>query len=203
LAQTEDVENLNRSFQSELSQAKQEVEALKSALEASRQDALIDELTQIGNRRAFDQAIESALSDNKGGTHLLLMDLDHFKQCNDTYGHVMGDRVLERMGAILKAAASANVQVMRYGGEEFAAIVSGAQSEALEVAEGIRRKVGGIRITQVGSSDTLSISVGLASARKAEEASQLKVRADEALYQAKDTGRNRVCVSDSNMAITG
>ncbi len=198
LEQTQAAESLNREFQTELSQAKQEVEALKEALQASQKDALIDELTQIDNRRAFDQAIDQSLKNTPESTVLLLLDLDHFKRCNDTYGHVMGDKVLECMGQLLGKVRSDNVSVARYGGEEFAVIVNGSLDDATALAEQVRVKVSNIRITQSGGSntlDTLSISVGVAKAGASETAAALKERADNALYQAKETGRNRVCVA--------
>ena len=197
LEQTQVAENLNREFQSELSQARQEVEALKEALEASRKDALIDELTQIDNRRAFDQTIEQSLRNSPDATVLLLLDLDHFKRCNDTYGHVMGDKVLECMGQLLARARNDKVHVARYGGEEFAVIVNDSLDAAVALAEHIRTKVSNIRITQAGGAntlDTLSVSVGVARAKPGENARSLKERADAALYQAKGDGRNCVCI---------
>jgi len=200
LDKTHAVEDLNREFQSELNQAKQEVEALKAALQDSQKNALIDELTKIGNRRAFDQTIEKQLADSRTSTVLMLMDLDHFKHCNDTYGHVMGDRVLECIGQMLGKLEGPDIRVARYGGEEFALIFTGDQSEAETLAELIRAKVESVRIKNVGATQsliTLSVSIGLAAARGGEMPEELTARADGALYQAKKSGRNRVCVARS------
>ncbi len=200
LDKTHAVEDLNREFQSELNQAKQEVHALRQALVDSEKNALIDELTQIGNRRAFDQDLDSALEDTEKPTSLLLLDLDHFKQCNDTYGHVMGDKVLECVGQLLSKLQSEHVSAARYGGEEFALIVRASASDAAKLGELVRAKVESIRITNVGSDEvlnTLSVSVGVAERLQEEDAKALKIRADGALYEAKDTGRNRVCISST------
>jgi diguanylate cyclase len=198
LDKTHAVEDLNREFQSELNQAKQEVLSLRQALVNSEKTALIDELTQIGNRRAFDQSLELALADSLTPTSLLLLDLDHFKLCNDTYGHVMGDKVLECVGQLLNKLQSEHVSAARYGGEEFALIVRASASNAAKLAELVRAKIESIRITNAGSEEVLnnvSVSIGLAEYHRNESASELKVRTDEALYEAKEAGRNRVCIA--------
>ncbi len=192
---TDAVEAITRDFQAELQAAKQEVETLREKLVTTEKSALVDELTKIGNRRAFDQGLEKSLADLDSATCLLLMDLDHFKKCNDTYGHVMGDKILEAMGQLLSLREAENVQVARYGGEEFAAIVRGEMEEATQIAETIRRSVEAIRIKQRESGaviDTITVSIGIAKARPDDDGKHLKERADQALYAAKEQGRNRV-----------
>lgn len=201
LNQTQEMEGKSREFQTDLLQARQEVEALKQALEASKKDALVDELTQIANRRAFDQTIDEAIGNPSKTPVLLLLDLDHFKLCNDTYGHVMGDRILQQMGKILAEYRTDDVHVSRYGGEEFAVIVDDSIGNSIAIAESIRDKVSRFRITQNESSTNLgsiTVSVGVAKALDHEDVKSLKERADSALYQAKEDGRNQVCVSNSN-----
>jgi len=198
LDKTHAVEDLNSVFQAELKQAKQEVEALKAALQSSQEEALIDKLTKIANRRAFDLNLEQSLADATNPTILMLLDLDHFKLCNDTYGHVMGDKVLECVGQLLLKIQGEAVKPARYGGEEFAIVFEGALGEAEVLAELIRAKVESIRITNVGSTETLktlSISIGVALAEPGEDSRSLKVRADQGLYKAKENGRNRVCLA--------
>ena len=195
LEETNNVENASKAFTCELENAKAEIEELKEKLKASQNDALVDQLTKIGNRRAFDQAITRTLADDNRSTNLLLLDLDHFKQCNDTYGHVMGDKVLERMGKILKDKQAKGVLPVRYGGEEFAIIFEGEQAQAVALAEEIRQEVAKIRIQQKDSGKqigSITVSIGIAEAQPGEDAKSLKVRADEALYEAKGAGRNRV-----------
>jgi diguanylate cyclase len=199
LKDTDAVEQLTKDFQSELEAAKQEVEALKEKLVTTEQNALLDELTQIGNRRAFDQGLEESLSDTRQPTCLLLMDLDHFKKCNDTYGHVMGDKILEATGRMLMPRETETVQVARYGGEEFAVIVDGEVEEACELAEKIRRSIEAIRIKQKNCGsviDSITASIGVAKAEANEDSKSLKERADKALYVAKEQGRNRVVLDE-------
>lgn len=201
LNQTQEMEGKSREFQTDLLQARQEVEALKHALEASKKDALVDELTQIANRRAFDQTITPALANPLQTPILLLLDLDHFKHCNDTYGHVMGDKVLQQMGKILSEFCKDTIHVSRYGGEEFAVIIDDTIDNAIAIAESIRDKVSRFRIKQNDSSATpgsITVSIGVAQARVHEDVKALKERADSALYRAKENGRNQVCVSGSS-----
>ena len=198
LQNTDAVEELTRNFQSELQTARQEVETLKQQLETTEKSALMDELTGIGNRRAFDQTLEGALVSTVP-TCLLLLDLDHFKKCNDTYGHVMGDKILEAMGKVLSRYHGEDAQVARYGGEEFAIVFSGETTGAAQLGETIRRSVEAIRIRQKGSQeaiDNITISIGVAKALPQEDSRSLKERADKALYEAKEQGRNRVIVAE-------
>ncbi len=202
LEDTSAVEDASKAFTGELEKAKAEIEELKAQLHVSRKDALLDQLTKIGNRRAFDQAINDALANLESPTCLILLDLDHFKQCNDTYGHVMGDKVLERVGQILKGKQAEGVLPMRYGGEEFAVIFDGDEAQAVELAEEIRLAVSGTRIQQketgkpIGS---ITVSIGIARAEAGEDAKTLKIRADEALYEAKGQGRNRVICGSASI----
>ncbi len=200
LDQTQQMETKSREFQTDLLQSRQEVETLKEALEASQKDALVDELTQIDNRRAFDQTITKALANPLQVTVLLLLDLDHFKRCNDTYGHVMGDKILQQVGKILTEFRKDDVHVSRYGGEEFAVVINDTLDNAVNIAESIRDKVSRFRITQSETNTSLgsiTVSVGIAKARAKESVKALKERADKALYQAKENGRNQVYVSDT------
>ncbi|MBN2887565.1 MAG: diguanylate cyclase [Chromatiaceae bacterium] len=195
LADTRAVEKLNREFQYELQSATQEVAMLRKELEESRNRALRDALTNIPNRRAFNEAIARALSDPARPTSLLLLDLDHFKVCNDTYGHPMGDRVLETLGKLLTSVESETVFVARYGGEEFAIIARHPIGYAQNLAERLRQDIAAIRIRAKSGNQTLSsitASIGIARAAPGENAAQLIERADAALYQAKHQGRNRV-----------
>ncbi|MCV6606061.1 MAG: GGDEF domain-containing protein [Porticoccaceae bacterium] len=198
LRDTDAVNRLTQDFQSHLVEARQEVENLKQQLQESEQTALLDELTQIGNRRAFDQTIGRCLQDNSQPTSLLLLDLDHFKKCNDTYGHVTGDRILEEVGDVLSGMRQDHIHPHRYGGEEFAVICQQPAQQAAEVAEAIRQKVTEISVRQADSGEIINditVSIGVAQASTEDSADSLKERADKALYQAKENGRNRVEMS--------
>ncbi|TCT22300.1 GGDEF domain-containing protein [Thiobaca trueperi] len=195
LADTTTVENLNQEFQVELQSARIEVEHLRKELEESQRSARIDSLTRIANRRAFDDALDQSLSMTDEPTCLLLLDLDHFKQCNDTYGHQMGDRILEIVGGILAGFQTETVFVARYGGEEFAVIVNDRAAVARALAETLRQKVSALRLKRKNSTEVIgsvTVSIGLAQAREGETAQKLVERADVALYRAKHNGRNCV-----------
>ena len=164
---------------------------------AQEENALTDELTKLPNRRAFAQ--QFLLEMQRARRHhnsiaFLMIDLDHFKQVNDTYGHLNGDAVLAELAQILVTGARESDVCARYGGEEFALILhETTESGARVLAERIRAKVaaatfpGGLKLT---------ISVGVAATDEAALFTQLIDRADQALYVAKHGGRNQVRVAD-------
>jgi len=196
---TASLETLNEEFRSELEAASAEVVKLKKELEQSQYNARIDSLTKIANRRAFNDALNQVLSDAKEPACLLLLDLDNFKQCNDTYGHLMGDRILEIVGSLLAGIQSDSVFVARFGGEEFAVIVNDALGVATQLAEQVRATIAAIRIKRKSTHDIIggvTVSIGVVQARPGESAERLIERADIALYRAKDDGRDRVVSID-------
>lgn len=177
-----------------LSDANQKLEALST----------VDGLTNVKNRRFFDEKIlrewkrshreQSPLS-------VLMVDIDHFKKVNDQFGHQTGDECLKAVAdTIQKAIKRSSDAVARYGGEEFAVILPGADSsDAAHVAERIRSAVESTSILISDHPFSLTVSVGVATRvpRSVEETETLLAEADSALYQAKDTGRNRVVVFDA------
>jgi diguanylate cyclase (GGDEF)-like protein len=170
---------------------------------------LIDPLTGCLNRRGLDLTLarEMARASRAGSTlSLLALDLDHFKNVNDNYGHIAGDAVLREFGALLKQAARGGDMVARTGGEEFTILLpdtdpSGALNTATRMCDTVRSHqfiVNGKRLY-------LTISVGLVSAERVGSdaaSANLKERADEALYAAKRAGRDRVRVWDDQIALT-
>lgn len=150
-----------------------------------------DELTGVGNRRAFDEALAALLVRRaKGGSPvcLVMLDLDHFKQYNDRYGHLAGDQALRLAGALLRAALRPGDLAARYGGEEFAVLLQGIdQSRALMVAERLCRD---FRIAD-WPFGPVTASLGVAEAIAGETPQSLVARADAALYRAKAEGRDR------------
>ena len=158
-------------------------------LEAS---ANLDELTGVGNRRAFDEALSALLARrSKGGSTLCLVmiDLDHFKRYNDTHGHLAGDQALRHSGALLRAALRPGDLAARYGGEEFAVLLPGIdEARAMMVAERLCRD---FRIAH-WPFETITASLGVAEAGQGESPFSLVSRADAALYAAKAAGRDRV-----------
>ena len=186
---------------SDMTKTKQAEAALRAFTEQLTLLATTDGLTGLANRLAFDQALKSEIArSRRDGTplSLLMIDVDRFKLYNDDYGHPAGDEALRTVGQCLKQALKRPGDLAaRYGGEEFAAILPGCtEDEALFIAEGFRDelKERAIRYAS-GIGGTLTVSVGLAifdQAHGALSASDLVGRADEALYDAKDAGRDRV-----------
>lgn len=154
--------------------------------------SVTDKLTGLKNRRFFQEQLEEqvALYASTGQLcSLLIVDIDHFKRVNDTYGHQTGDYVLEKLGTILKLHARQEDIIARYGGEEFVAILPGTEAaEAKAIAEGLRLAVAGAS-WETGS---ITISIGIATIIPADTAAGMLKKADEALYASKAGGRNRV-----------
>ncbi len=171
--------------------------ANRRLLAALQGQASTDARTGLPNSRAFDVALEAALADLTHGSSIsvLMLDLDHFKDFNDRHGHPAGDEALRVFAGVLAASVRDNDLAARYGGEEFTVLLPGlALSEALVVAERIRQRSESTLISLApGITDRITVSVGVASApdQGTDRVSLLRA-ADEALYRAKDAGRNRV-----------
>jgi len=162
------------------------------------ESALRDGLTKAFNKKYFTDRLESEFTFSVRHTSplaLVLFDIDHFKKVNDTHGHPAGDHVLAEISALLTGALRAEDVFARYGGEEFAVICRGSdQGQAQVVGERLRKSVEGHRFVYEGKHIPVTISMGVASIdAELTEAAALIKRADERLYEAKASGRNRVC----------
>lgn len=170
----------------------------------SRRAAERDGLTQVLNHTTFLLRLSEALEDcrrNKVPLSLLMLDADHFKRCNDAYGHPFGDRVLVALASVIRLQVRQTDGVGRLGGEEFAVFLPGApEATASQVAERIRLAMESLRLDLPDGTPvpapTVSQGIALAPQHAADTAN-LILRADEALYRAKAGGRNRVCVSST------
>jgi diguanylate cyclase (GGDEF)-like protein/PAS domain S-box-containing protein len=171
--------------------------------EAAELCAVTDGLTGLSNRRRFDECLRTEFSRLKRSGQelsLVMMDIDLFKAFNDTYGHVAGDECLRRVGAALKATVGrAQDTVARYGGEEFVVVMPETDSRGAAVlAERIRSAVEGLGMPHSASSvaPVVTVSLGVASLLPSSDAEgeELVALADQALYEAKRGGRNRVAV---------
>ncbi len=168
------------------------------------EQAFLDGLTHLANRRYFDKVLDAEIrraSREKTNIALLFCDIDYFKGYNDHYGHIEGDNCLKAIGEILKQEFQrAGDFVARYGGEEFAIVLSGSlANDALEAAEKLRQHILAKNITNDGSPlKKITISIGISSviAPEADDAERLISNADNALYKAKNNGRNCVEVAD-------
>lgn len=201
------------SYRAELSRRRAYLRALREivrsdGLEADRTLLLglssTDPLTGLPNRRAFDAALEAALDAGLQGADtgpiaLLMIDVDHFKRFNDTYGHVAGDCCLRAVATSLVPRIP-GATAARYGGEEFAVVLPGfGRASALAAAEALRAGVEALALEHAGRSDgiavvSVSIGVAVAEAGAAMGATTLTAEADAALYSVKRQGRNRCAV---------
>lgn len=158
-------------------------------------DKEIDALTGLLNRRAFDIQLDGLLRRQGGGESqahwwLVLVDADHFKAVNDTYGHLVGDEVLLLLAQLMNQEVRITDQVFRYGGEEFAILLSpSTREEAHQTMERVRLAIAQRRFPQVGH---MTISGGMVAIDRYDHASSVIGRADRALYQAKNSGRDQI-----------
>lgn len=177
---------------------KRELEELKTAFMELERHALQDSLTGAGNRRAFDQLFREQLSHSqKVGESccLLLVDIDEFKKFNDTYGHLVGDKVLRFVALMLTKMIKGRDKLARYGGEEFAIVLPETDfAGGMSLASSIVSSIAKTRLIVGEKQDTLdpvTVSVGVACCREDDLPETLFERADQALYKAKQSGRNK------------
>ena len=182
---------------------------LKKAMQELQEQAITDPLTGLHNARYLRELLPRELlrARRKGSPLAVIMiDVDHFKRVNDSLGHEAGDRVLRELGALFKQSIRGSDIACRYGGEEFAIILVDATSEsARRKAEDIRAAVKRLKLSHGGKPiGDVTVSLGVALfPYHADQTTTLLRRADEALYQAKGAGRDRVAVSDAGAAPQG
>ena len=192
-----------QALQTQVLASQREIEALRAEVLRTREEATLDPLTRVLNRRGFERELGAMLEQppKTGSTHCLIMlDIDHFKRVNDTHGHPVGDRVLEGLGAVLRAVPrEPGMACARYGGEEFAILLpSTTLSKAVQVAESVRSRTRGIRLRNRATQAvelTVTVSAGVAAWRPGDDAASLLSCADAALYRSKAAGRDRVMAS--------
>jgi len=186
-------------LENRLEQSKAEVTRLQENIEMARAEARTDQLTQLSNRKAFDEALrralQGAIKDNES-LCLVMGDIDHFKKFNDTWGHQTGDQVLRLVAHCMRESVRERDVPARYGGEEFAVILPAATLDvAAQIAERIRWNVESKRVMKRSTGEdlgTITMSLGVALLRPNEDGAELVRRADACLYAAKRGGRNRV-----------
>lgn len=185
-----------RSAESRLESATREASELRSKLEEARDNARRDPLTDLPNRRAFEEAYAAQAA---SGTPMCMAvcDVDHFKQVNDRFGHAVGDRVLKAIASALSESCKGHL-VARYGGEEFAVLFTGVDKEAARVVLDTARATVSTKNYRLRESDAplgeVTFSAGVTATRYDEMCSTVFQRADRLLYAAKEGGRNRVYV---------
>ncbi|WP_426107584.1 GGDEF domain-containing protein [Massilia sp. TSP1-1-2] len=172
---------------------------LVKALQRIKDLAMRDELTGVFNRRFLMEAIrnEKLRCDRTGIVFTLcIVDVDHFKQVNDQHGHLAGDQVLQQIARTASDALRQTDIFGRYGGEEFAMVLTGTTSEgAIITAERVRRHIEEIDFTSISPGFKVTVSIGIADSLGGEDPALTFKRADEALSAAKEGGRNRCLVA--------
>lgn len=203
------MQETSQQFTSEMSDSAAEIQKLRQQLVDAKAEAMQDELTQIGNRKAFNLSLREFTEDVVEGRaeenlYLVISDIDHFKSFNDTYGHLIGDSILRYYSNILKRNQIDHQVTCRYGGEEFALLIRASEIEiAYQVAENCRQEIEAAHLKRKNSKDplrTVTASFGIAQFKATEQAEEFVKRADDALYHAKRSGRNRI-VTDKDLEL--
>lgn len=200
---TAEMGTTNSEIAAALRKTQSQVEGIRESFQRAIEEARTDALTQIANRKSFDEALARDVSRaSRRGTmplSLLVLDIDHFKAFNDRYGHPIGDGVIKHVAKMLQESVRQGDIPARIGGEEFAVILSNADpAVAANVAERIRQKISERNLVRRSTNETIgtvTVSVGVATYVAAENPMAFLARADSALYEAKRGGRNRVCVA--------
>jgi diguanylate cyclase len=189
----------NEKLQSRLDAAERQLEKQTRQIESYLTEARTDGLTSLFNRRAFDQKLEELfIAYRQGGRSfcVVLIDIDHFKTINDNFGHQVGDAVLKQLAQLLRTEMNQALIVARFGGEEFAVITDGPLRVAAERINEIRKLIAKQPLPAGQQTINVTVSVGLSEPREDLVVGSVLRRADEALYAAKNIGRNRVYFND-------
>ena len=198
----------NAVLEGQLAETTAELGRLRESLDQVRRDAMTDGLTNLANRKAFDERLESTCeqADAEGaGMTLAIIDIDHFKGFNDAWGHQIGDQVLRYVASVIGRLGVTPRMAARYGGEEFAIIFPAENGRtAMAVLEEIREEVSSRLLKRRSTNEDLgaiTVSAGYAERLAGESAMSLVERADAALYASKHAGRNRTTAAQPMAAV--
>ncbi|MEO5342342.1 MAG: GGDEF domain-containing protein [Gammaproteobacteria bacterium SHHR-1] len=205
IVETGRMQEITKVLQQHIMAKTQEVENLQKELNQERTRARTDLMTNLFNRSAFLEALQDSLRQDdvirRGRLCLLMLDIDHFKAVNDTHGHLVGDRVIKFVAETIRKCIKGRDIAARYGGEEFAVLLDDTPKEgARRVGQQILFEISSAKLLRADTKQPLgpiTISIGLAVYKPGEELLDFLERADQALYQAKRRGRNRLFADQS------
>jgi len=206
IAETKSIGKFGKSIQSQLKETTQKLSSLKNELKRTKAEAVKDFLTGVPNRKAFDVKLSSLAKETAALNQnlcLLVIDIDHFKKFNDTYGHIVGDEVLKFTAKKIQQMLRGTDFMARFGGEEFVGLLPRTPLEgAKTVADNIRTSFAVTKLKATATSKeigTITISIGISLYKHGEDLEGFIKRADKALYFAKNTGRNKVALETDIM----
>jgi diguanylate cyclase (GGDEF)-like protein len=195
----------NRRLQSDLANAQTELQEQQRRGDALAAESRTDTLTGLANRRSFDEELGRRLDQwrrHKVPVSLLMIDIDRFKQINDRYGHPAGDAVLKWVADVQSTALRQMDVAARFGGEEFAIILPGTKlADAGNVAERLRATVAAKSFQDAQHEIPVTVSIGVTVTTAGDDPASIVKRADEALYTAKNNGRDRACLHNGSEAV--
>jgi diguanylate cyclase len=199
MQETSSIVKQNERLTTQLGAATQQLTELRYNFDQAHKELQIDPLTEVGNRKFFDRQLAHATSEARdNGTELaiLMIDIDHFKKFNDTYGHLVGDQVLRLVARTMIESLKGRDIIARYGGEEFVILLPQTRLEdAKKVGDHLRSCLATKKVRKRNSHETLgtiTVSIGAACYCPGEDLEEFVARADAALYKAKSAGRNQV-----------
>jgi diguanylate cyclase len=193
------IQTQNAVLERQLKDSTSQVRNLQQNLEAVRRDSMTDTLTNLANRKAWEQGIEAAVAEaarSGGALSVAILDIDHFKRFNDTWGHQTGDQVIRYVASVIGRLGEAPRLAARYGGEEYAIALPGETAEsAIRALEEMRLEIASRCLKRRSTNEELgnvTVSIGVAQYHRGESAAALVERADFALYASKRAGRNLI-----------
>lgn len=199
LANTQTLTRSSNDLKLELEQSSAEMARLKAELEQVKEIARTDGLTGLLNRASFDRELHTLCKESGERVSLALFDLDHFKRLNDSFGHLVGDRVIQFFASLLKKHSGNQHIAARYGGEEMVVILLDlTQQQAAEFVEAVRIGLANCNLKQKNSDKSIgqiTVSAGLSFFQLGDTPNSLIDRADRGLYKAKQNGRNQININ--------
>lgn len=180
----------------QLAEAREQSNALKQELQDAQEQAVTDSLTSLKNRTGMKNYLAEMEAPEFKDFSIAIADIDHFKKFNDDFGHLVGDLILKRLGRLLKEELPIPCEGFRFGGEEFVILMPQCNKErAMDIAESLRVGVSKLRFKSAKTKERLpkmTISLGVTGWQPDDELENVLMRADQALYEAKNSGRNKV-----------